>query len=153
MSGPNQKRNYAKYYAEHKVELADARREYARRYKKLAYEILGWKCVRCGYSNWKALQVDHLKGNGNLERRSQGHETYKRYKNVMDRPWDYQLLCANCNQIKKLEHCEGHPVLDPLGQPVGDITKAGLNLEGLEKNINVCQLAGDPFSAMAMGGI
>ena len=68
------------------------------------FEILGNKCVRCGFSDSRALQIDHVNGHGNLEvKQFRNRELY--YKHILAKiesgSKDYQLLCANCNWIKK----------------------------------------------------
>lgn len=65
---------------------------------------LGGACVRCGFGDEMALQVDHVHGGGNRERTGNGgHEKY--YRAILrhgDRGM-YQVLCANCNWIKRSE--------------------------------------------------
>lgn len=74
-------------------------------------ELLGNKCVHCGFSDKRALQIDHVFGGGNQERkRFQSKSkirfgvTIRYYKHVLQQikngSKDYQLLCANCNIIK-----------------------------------------------------
>jgi hypothetical protein len=70
-------------------------------------EHLGGKCVHCGFSDWRALQVDHVNGGGRQEYHN-GYSTnsVKYLKKVVASPGAYQLLCANCNWIKKYENNE-----------------------------------------------
>lgn len=70
------------------------------RFKTL--ELLGGACKRCGFADWRALQIDHVKGNGAEERRTIKNN-YSMLKRVREYPEDYQLLCANCNWIKRHE--------------------------------------------------
>jgi hypothetical protein len=81
------KRIYAKaYYAKLRSEIL---------------KILGNKCVRCGFTDTRALQIDHINGGGSKENRQFGPTRYVMYlKNHCE---GLQLLCANCNQIKKHE--------------------------------------------------
>ena len=69
---------------------------------------LGGCCVRCGFADWRALQVDHVLGGG-LRARREGN-VYWIYSDVLkDKTGKYQLLCANCNWIKRYENDEhGH---------------------------------------------
>jgi hypothetical protein len=75
---------------------------------------LGSKCVKCGFDNLLALQIDHVNGCGNQERRKylavSNHFKLttcsgKYYRAIRDAlrngSTDYQLLCANCNMIKR----------------------------------------------------
>ena len=60
-------------------------------------EQLGGKCVICGFSDWRALQFDHIDGGG-YTRGARGRPTYLVEELKLGR---LQLLCANCNQIKR----------------------------------------------------
>lgn len=67
------------------------------------FQILGNKCCRCGYSDIRALQLDHLLGDGYLER----NKSNKYYvENPLEAIFKFQLLCANCNWIKRVEQKE-----------------------------------------------
>jgi len=87
----------------------DALKDYNKRMRSSALAILGDRCVRCGYSDPRALQIDHALGNGAQERRK-GWSGSKLYKIVIESvsrgEHRYQLLCANCNWIKKSEDGE-----------------------------------------------
>lgn len=66
-------------------------------------------CQKCGYSSdIRVLHIDHINGNGNIERKSfkDGHSYYKHLLNVENVTEIYQLLCANCNWIKRYENKE-----------------------------------------------
>jgi hypothetical protein len=67
------------------------------------FELLGKVCKRCGFLDWRALQIDHIHGNGAAERKQFRNSRYSQLKRVMEHPEDYQLLCANCNWIKRHE--------------------------------------------------
>lgn len=67
---------------------------------------LGGKCVRCGFTDWRALQIDHLKGDG-YSCPFRSRSTSKPYYDyVLAHPCDFQVLCANCNAIKRHENGE-----------------------------------------------
>lgn len=79
-------------------------RDYYGRLRDAVLAFMGGRCVRCGFSDKRALQVDHIDGRGRLEHRSIGNMGI--YKKVLADPaWasKYQLLCANCNWIKRHE--------------------------------------------------
>jgi len=89
-------------------------REYARKARLRAITKLGGKCVRCGFSDHRALQFDHINGDGYADktkdgRRLSGIALLK--KILADKAGKYQLLCANCNWIKRWEN-EEHGGLD-----------------------------------------
>lgn len=69
---------------------------------------LGGKCKRCGFEDMRALQIDHILGRGNEDRRNK-MVGYKLYLEIIRNPLakeKYQILCANCNWIKKYENKE-----------------------------------------------
>lgn len=74
-----------------------------RRRKVLA--ILGDVCVRCGFSDERALQIDHVHGNGSKEYGG-GKGRVPMQRILRGETEDYQLLCANCNWIKRAENKE-----------------------------------------------
>lgn len=76
-----------------------------REYRKLALERLGNVCVKCGYSDVRALHIDHVYGDGKSERNIRQTIYRKIAKGLVDMS-RYQLLCANCNWIKRLENNE-----------------------------------------------
>lgn len=80
-------------------------REYYNRERALTIQALGSRCQRCGFSDVRALQIDHKNGGGSQERkRLRSMITYLRL--VRACPSNYQILCANCNWIKKCENGE-----------------------------------------------
>lgn len=62
-------------------------------------------CVRCGFDDARALQIDHINGGGYRHLITSGsHPKY--YKSMLVEPEKYQILCANCNWIKRYEDQE-----------------------------------------------
>ena len=68
------------------------------------FEILGSECKECGFSDKRALQVDHIFNNG-YKHYKNGSGTYGVYKHIIELGneayTEYQILCANCNWIKR----------------------------------------------------
>lgn len=64
--------------------------------------ILGGKCVMCGFDNIIALELDHINGDGKLDRKTFGrYGTLRYYYNNQDKlKENIQVLCANCHRIK-----------------------------------------------------
>lgn len=87
----------------HIVEITKRWRETLR---NMALLTLGNKCCKCGYSDKRALQIDHILGNGGKERRELNYNQFKIYKKISSGSNEYQLLCANCNWIKRYENNE-----------------------------------------------
>jgi 5-methylcytosine-specific restriction endonuclease McrA len=113
-----QHRDYSKWLSTLSSEKLEARKVSQRNGRREAYtamraEILkkfGSKCALCGYNaDTRALQIDHVGGNGRQERRRFGW--YSVYLKVLsDQNNEYQLLCANCNYIKRYDNDEVHLV-------------------------------------------
>ena len=77
--------------------------------REQVYDVLGHKCIICGFSDKRALQIDHIFNNGLSEYRILG-SSYAICKKIVEMgdeaKTEYQILCANCNWIKrKPYHC------------------------------------------------
>lgn len=99
----------ARYYARNRDVLAARRapgnlaRSRANRAEALA--VFGCVCGKCGFADVRALQIDHVNGGGGIERAAiRSRDTF--YKKVIADSDGYQLLCANCNWIKRAENNE-----------------------------------------------
>jgi hypothetical protein len=68
--------------------------------------MLGWACARCGFTDDRALCIDHINGGGEPERKkARSSEAY--YKAILASGGaGYQILCCNCNAIKRIERGE-----------------------------------------------
>lgn len=67
------------------------------------------KCSRCGFTDVRALQIDHINGGGRRQRREDGlkhGQAMYRWIKKNNYPDGFQILCANCNWIKKHENHE-----------------------------------------------
>lgn len=119
------KKEQAKYRLKHQEELKiknlqwyyknqEYRRKWAhdkrRRLKSEIFELLGNKCCQCGENDFRCLQIDHVHGNGNKERKENNNTPLTLYKLYLSKikagSNDYQLLCANCNLRKRFENQE-----------------------------------------------
>ncbi len=91
--------------------LAYRRGKYGNR-KKEIFKLLGDKCKHCGITDIRVLQIDHINGGGCSEiKEKRTHGTMNYYYLQMITNEDaflkkYQLLCANCNWIKRYEQNE-----------------------------------------------
>lgn len=76
---------------------------------KKCISFLGGKCKRCGIDDIRVLQIDHINGGGKNEIVKVFGRSWRRYyRHVLaDKSGKYQVLCANCNWIKKTENREG----------------------------------------------
>lgn len=95
-------------YVYYRKVVDDSRRRYWR-LKGEMFSLLGEKCVRCGFSDKRALQFDHVNGGGSKEDES-GLTGQKQLNYYVNNPEiakkTLQVLCANCNWIKRHEQNE-----------------------------------------------
>lgn len=84
-------------------------------------DFFGNKCGRCGNSDFRVLQVDHINGDGYKYRTKKSGGIFGKYYSTSTGLWsvwklirtdpekakkERQLLCANCNWIKRYENKE-----------------------------------------------
>lgn len=73
--------------------------------RQSVYDKLGRKCRRCGIDDTRVLCIDHVNGGGKKERETLS--PYTLLKRVLsDETNAYQILCQNCNWIKRHENRE-----------------------------------------------
>lgn len=85
-------------------------RSHSKQQRLKAIKFLGKVCIRCGFSDERALQFDHKIAI--LRSRNRPFSTYQIASQILKGSKDFQLLCANCNWIKRMENREHHPRLD-----------------------------------------
>ena len=101
-------------YPKRKDKQHEFERERRRMIRINLVEALGSYCQQCGFNaDIRALQIDHIKGGGLKELR-------ERFVNTNSKMWLYylnhldeakqtlQVLCCNCNTIKKYTNGEYH---------------------------------------------
>ena len=84
-------------------------RNYYNNNRNSLMELLGNKCVKCGFSDIRALQIDHkigscIKDRIKFKNDNLAHIYY--LKNPIFALNNLQILCANCNWIKRSENNE-----------------------------------------------
>ena len=107
------KRYHKLWRANCKQQLREKGRSAASQYyirkKDKLLDILGRKCIECGFSDLRALQIDHINGRGLEDARLFGGAPGM-YIYYLMRPelakQRLQILCANCNWIKRFEKRE-----------------------------------------------
>lgn len=69
-----------------------------------ALMLLGGKCNHCGINDMRVLDFDHVNDDGSEDRKKHGKSLNP--KRVFENPEMFQILCANCNRIKRLENLD-----------------------------------------------
>lgn len=118
MSVSEKRKQQMRIYAHNYITTPEGRkymREYRDRIRLEIVRLLGEKCsnphclVPNGCSDIRCLQIDHVNGGGRKELEKFNSRVLY-YKFVLEQikygSKDYQLLCANCNWIKKYENKE-----------------------------------------------
>lgn len=98
-----------KYRKAYQKKNRDRLNEQRRKKRLKTLEIMGNKCIKCGFDDIRALQIDHINGGGAEEIRTwkfKGNYNENVAKSFLNAEFKYQLLCANCNWIKKYENGE-----------------------------------------------
>jgi len=103
----NQQENTRQRYKKLGSKIMNAGRiDIERNWRVQALIKLGAECVRCGYDDIRSLHIDHKNSDGKKERSIRRTINRKIILGLVDIS-RYQLLCANCNWIKRLEKNEG----------------------------------------------
>jgi hypothetical protein len=65
-------------------------------------------CCKCGYNDIRALSLDHINGGGTKHRKELGKvgTEFYRWLKESEFPTGYQVMCMNCQFIKKVEEME-----------------------------------------------
>jgi hypothetical protein len=88
------------------------------RQKERVFAMYGQVCARCGFPDKRALQLDHVQDDGHKHRRTRrdGRRTTDCRRAWTDasrsyQPDKFQILCSNCNWIKRAELCAKNQTL------------------------------------------
>lgn len=81
---------------------------------RIKMEVLGHysltdtpSCNHCGFSDLRALSIDHINGGGTRHCKEVGAgKTFYYWLRKQGFPEGYQTLCANCQRIKQFENNE-----------------------------------------------
>ena len=91
-----------KYYRNNPEKRKKFSRDYDRKFREAIFDILGRICFKCKFEDMRALQVDHINGGGRKQKKIiKGNRNKFILQDLISNPNKYQILCANCNWIKK----------------------------------------------------
>lgn len=106
----NKRSNISKHknWTEYLIKNRKSGRDSRFKLRQKAVNSIGGCCAKCGFSDIRALQIDHINGDGFVERRNRKQNQWIFYKNIIKfgSQGKYQVLCANCNWIKVFENKE-----------------------------------------------
>jgi hypothetical protein len=99
------------YYVRNKEKEKSYNLKHRRSLRPKLIALLGQKCAKCGFSDERALVLDHIKGGG-MKEINVFDSNYLMYVYYIDHPTvarrKLQVLCANCNSIKRYENGENY---------------------------------------------
>lgn len=113
-----------RYYLEHKEKCNAATRRSYQKYKverrkhdnkkrlETRIEVLthygngSCTCIHCGFSDVRALTLDHINGGGKKDERNRRGTNLAPWLKFRGYPEGIQTLCMNCQFIKKIENKE-----------------------------------------------
>lgn len=108
---------HRKWYQKHPDYMREYMREYVRRqFPQIKREVLTYygggkcACIQCGFSDIRALTLDHINGDGASERRQKkGKSGVLFYLELRTHkfPEGYQTLCMNCQFLKEYKNNGG----------------------------------------------
>jgi hypothetical protein len=113
----HRRKNMAKWRTENPAEHSVKQKRWRDTCRDTLFAFFGNKCARCGFSDWRALQLDHVNGGGRQDPAYKHGRVRANALQLLKRSPDearqkFQLLCANCNWIKRYENSEhGYPVV------------------------------------------
>ncbi len=100
----------------------ERQRRFRRKWRTAAYTKLcgdDIQCMRCGIDDLRVLQTDHINAGGKQDVRENHRGSYMSLVmhianlSIEEARKEYQVLCANCNIIKRFEKKEdGESVWD-----------------------------------------
>lgn len=115
-----EKKHYRKWYNVHKEEYRPRKAELMRKYRaadpekyrkqsreakarlrEQLLEMYGKTCLLCSFDDPRALTLDHIKKNGNVERKEYGERGVYLRALSKHMPDEYRTLCMNCQFIER----------------------------------------------------
>ena len=90
-----------KYRAANPAKFAAQSRQSKRRLRLRVLECYGSTCTICGFSDERALTLDHILNNGAEERQALGERGVYRRALAPENHHEYRMLCMNCQFIER----------------------------------------------------
>ena len=96
------------YRKKNRLKIAERKGKYNIKLKQdvLSHYSAELKCKRCRYTDIRALTIDHIDGNGWKHRRELGACNLYSWLKRNGYPTGFQVLCMNCQFIKRIENHE-----------------------------------------------
>jgi hypothetical protein len=86
---------------------------YRQQWREQALTVYGGACVCCSETHLPYLEIDHVNGGGNQQRKVIRGTAWYKFLATNPRSDDVQLLCGNCHNVKTRRQSCSHPPLQP----------------------------------------
>lgn len=93
--------NMRRYRQENPKKYREMARDWKKKRRRRLLKMYGERCILCGFSDSRALTLDHINGDGNIERRKYGEWGVYRKALAKYQPQRYRTLCMNCQFIER----------------------------------------------------
>jgi hypothetical protein len=93
--------NMRRYRQENPAKHRDQSRQAKKRLREKLHSIYGVSCVICGFSDIRALTLDHVLKNGAAERARLGERGVYLRALMPEHHHEYRCLCMNCQFIQR----------------------------------------------------
>lgn len=93
--------NWIKRFTNNELGVIVNTASYWGRLRTRVLKAFGDHCAKCGNTDARCLQLDHINGGGCKELKRIGSEAI--YRKALKEPSNYQVLCTNCNWLKRYE--------------------------------------------------
>ena len=111
-SNPQKQRDFQKnWIATKRSKDRDSQRRYWKKIRKQVIDKLGGRCINCGCDNPDALEINHINGGGNEDKRINGNgkQFYLHILNGTRKTDDLEMTCIVCNALHratKIQHID-----------------------------------------------
>jgi len=95
-----------RYYQNHRQKWIEYLAKQRRLIREAVIQKLGGKCLQCGITDIRVLQINHKNGNGRKDYHGNYSNSLQFYRGIISgkrRLDDLDLRCANCNIIYDYE--------------------------------------------------
>jgi hypothetical protein len=107
-----QRRTNLRWAKKNREKILAYREKYHQKLKQTVFSHYGRgkiQCVKCGFNDIRALSIDHINGSGTEHRNTNkysGGIKFYRWLKKNNYPDGFQVLCMNCQFIKRVENKE-----------------------------------------------
>ena len=107
-AGEISRKSNAKYRATRHADYLASTNKCNDKVRDEVFAFYGEQCIRCGFADRRALQLDHV--NGRAKGEPKHLQLFEKVRLIRSEPGlameMFQVLCANCNSIKRVENQE-----------------------------------------------